>query len=354
VLLLSQSEGMAAVLGRLLDRDDRFTWLGSLREVAEWDEPAGVDTVVVDVPRQRRRAVLEDLRQRYRGPLVVIVERGGDASGMPPDEARRLLVRPFVADDLRAAIGLLPLEERRRRTGFRPPAPAGALAAPAATTPAAVAGEAEALVAPPVGSGEAADPFGPADGGPAATALEVKAIARPAPSRPGGWPAGTRHVGSGRRRVELLLTELAHGWRTRRWVRVAGFSAVCVLAFAIAFALAAQGRCGPGCDDLGTGVAPPPTYPLDAPAPPTTIRRAPTSTARPGAVPGNGDFKGASGSNTSTTARASTTTRPASGGAGTQPPTTRPTTTDTTGPTTTTTGPTTTAVQLGLTIRLTM
>jgi hypothetical protein len=353
VLLLSESEGMAAVLGRLLERDDRLTWLSSLREMAEWDEPAGVDAVVVDLSRRGRHATLEHLRRRYRGPLVVIVERGADTSDLPPDEARKLLVRPFVADDLRAALGLLPLEQRRR-IGFRPPAAAGALAVAAATAPAALAGKAEALLAPPVGSREAADLFEPADGGPPAAALDIdiKVAARPAPPRPGGWPAGTQHVGSGRRRVELLLTEFAHAWRTRRWVRVAGFSTVCLLAFTIAFALAAQGRCGPGCDDLGTGVAPPPTYPLDVPDAPTTIRRAPTSTAPPNPAPGNGDFKGASGSNTSTTARASTTTQPAQGGGGTtRPPTTRPTTTNTTGPTTTV-GPTTTTIKLGLTIRL--
>jgi hypothetical protein len=84
-------------------------------------------------------------------------------------------------------------------------------------------------------------------------------------------------------------------------------------------------------------VAPPPTYPLDLTDSPTTVRRAPTSTARPGVVPADGEFKGVSAS-TTTAIQATTTTRPAAGGATTRPPTTRQTTT-TAGPTTTTIAP---------------
>jgi hypothetical protein len=138
-----------------------------------------------------------------------------------------------------------------------------------------------------------------------------------------------RHFGRGRRQAELLLAELAHGWRRRRWVRVAGFSAVSALAFAIAFALAALGGCGSSCNDLGSGIAPPPTYPVDLSGTPTTAAHAPSSTSA--TAPGSGDFKGASGRasepTTSIKARVSTTTRPASGGATTRPPTTRQTTT---------------------------
>ena len=39
---------------------------------------------------------------------------------------------------------------------------------------------------------------------------------------------------------------------------MAGFSVFALVAFTVAFALAAQGRCGPGCDALGTAFSPGP------------------------------------------------------------------------------------------------
>jgi hypothetical protein len=344
VLLLSESAGLAAVLGRLLERGDQLTRLGTLREAIRQDKLAGVDAIVIDVPRDGRRMALQHLRERYRGPLVVLLEPGGDSGGLPADQGRTFLTRPFCADDLGAALGLSPLEQRQRRTGSRLLAGSG-VAPAAATVPAAHIGKDADLDASPLRAGKDAAEFGPADG-----AVEQDAVAAgltaapPAPPRPGGWPAGMRHVGRGRRQAELLLAELAHGWRTRRWVRVAGFSAVSALAFGIAFALAAtQSGCGQGCDELGAGVAPPPTYPLDLHGTPTTAAaHTPGSTV--GAASGSGDFKdAASGAATSTTARASTTTQPSVGSGTTRPSTTRQTTTTTRQTTTTTTiDPTTT------------
>jgi hypothetical protein len=323
VLLLSESAGLAAILGRLLEREDQLTRLGSLRELAARETFAGVEAVVVDAPRVGRSAALEHLRQRYAGPLVVLVESDGASGSLLPDEDLTILHRPFSADDLGAALGLPPLEQRRRRAGSHRPAGAG-------------------LPAPPLGSGDtgwlaqAEKPEGPD-----ADVVAGLGATPPTPPRPGGWPAGMRHFGRGRRQVEVLLVKLAHGWKTRGWVRVAGFSAISALAFVIAFALAASGRCGPACDDLGSGVAPPPTYPLDLTETPTSAARAPRSTS--GTVPGSGDFKGASGgaaaSTTSTTARTSTTTDPSTTR---QTTTTRRETTTTRQTTTTTIGPTTT------------
>jgi hypothetical protein len=307
---------------------------------------------VVDVQRRVRGTTLEHLRRHYHGPLVVLVEWGADASDPPADEAMTLLARPFAADQLRAALGLPPI--KRRRAG----APPDTDAAPAMTAPAALAGKATALVAPPVGSGETVGLRDPAEVGmfdPDETGLffldedasggllpepdtgAPGGPARPEPPRRRGWPAGLKHVGPRRQRVEVLLSELSQGWRTRRWVRVAGFSTVSLLAFLVAFVLAASGG-----GLVPTQVAPPPTYPLDLAGTPTTVRRAPASTARPGVAPADGEFKGVSAS--TTTVRATTTTRPAAGGATTRPPTTRQTTT-TTGPTTTEPpGPTTTTI----------
>jgi hypothetical protein len=355
VLLLSESAGLAAVLGRLLGGDEQLTQLDSLRAATESGELANHDAVVVDVPRRGRGTILEHLRRHYHGPLVVLVEWGADASDLPADEAMTPLARPFAADQLRAALGLPPL--KRRLAG----APPDTETASTMTAPGALSGKASALVAPPVGSGETVGLldqaqvgfFEPDDiglllqdeepaGGPLVEPEEAAAGggtgAQPEPPRQRGWPAGLKHVGPRRRRVEVLLSELAHGWRTRRWVRVAGFSTVCVLAFVLAFMMAAMG----GDDLVPTQVAPPPTYPLDLIDTPTTVRRAPTSTARPGVVPADGEFKGVSA--TTTSIQATTTTRPAAGGATTRPPTTRQTTT-TAGPTTTEPpGPTTTTI----------
>ena len=322
VLLLSESAGLAAVLGRLLEREDQVIRLGSLRELAARETFAGVEAVVVDAPRVGRSAALEHLRERYVGPLVVLVEPGGGSGSLLPDEEVAVLHRPFSADDLGAALGLPPLEQRRRRAGSRPPAGEG-------------------LPAPPLGFGEETGWFAQADEpeGPGADVVAGLGAMPPAPPRSGGWPAGMRQFGRGRRQVEVLLVELAHGWRTRRWVRVAGFSAISALAFVIAFALAASGRCGPACDDLGSGVAPPPTYPLDLTETPTSAAGAPRSTSD--TVPASGDFKGASGgaaaSTTSTKARTSTTTRPSTTR---QTTTTRRETTTTSQTPTTTIGPT--------------
>ena len=356
VLLLSESAALAAVLGRLLGGDEQLTQLDSLRAATESGELANHDAVVVDVPRRGRGTILEHLRRHYHGPLVVLVEWGADASDLPADEGMTPLARPFAADQLRAALGVPPL--KRQRAG----PPPDTETASAMTAPAALAGKASALVAPPVGSGETVGLLDQAEvrvldpdetglffldegasGGvlvdPDQGAAGGGTGAQREPPRQRGWPAGLRHVSPRRRRVEVLLSELAHGWRTRRWVRVAAFSAVSVLAFVLAFVLAARG----GGDLVPTQVAPPPTYPLDLSETPTTARRLPASTTRPGVAPADGGFKGVSASTTATSIQASTTTRPAAGGATTRPPTTRqtttsggPTTTDPTEPTTTT------------------
>jgi CheY-like chemotaxis protein len=105
-VLLSESAGLAAVLTRLLDRRDQLVRIGWSREVAEQGECDDADLVVLDVPRADRIAAVDRLRRRYRGPVVVFVERGEDGRRLPPDQARTLLARPFSADELEAALGL--------------------------------------------------------------------------------------------------------------------------------------------------------------------------------------------------------------------------------------------------------
>ena len=370
LLLLSESAGLAAVLTRLLDRRDRLTRTGWSREATDQGGLGEADLVVLDVPRTGRAAAFQQLRRHYQGPVVVLVERGDDGHALPADQARTLLARPFSADDLRAALGLpapptggvrgtpggSPDGTGRRPTAIRPtqpaavPAakaalPAAKVAVPGATdAPATLAGKAPTLVAPPAGTGGVVSMFPPAgDERPSrrvGAVVDGKAAAQQAPPRPGAQPGGAPPETPRRNRLELLLAGLVHGWRARRAVRIAGFAGLAAVAFLVAFALAAQGRCGPGCDTLTGIISPASTLPEvgSSGVSATTVRRLPPSTTTP--TPGSGVRGvpgGVLGSTTSTTRR-TTTTRGSS-------PTTRPTTPTTT-PTTATTLPPTTATTL--------
>jgi hypothetical protein len=383
VLLLSESAGLAAVLTRLLDRRDQLTRIGWSREAAEQVELDNTDMVVLDVPRAGRIAAVHQLRRRYQGPVVVFVERGDNGRRLPLDQARTLLARPFSTDELKAALGLAEpgIGGDRATTGVTRdgasrgpvtrPTRSAALPTPkrprpgVAEAPAALAGKAPTLVAPPAGTGGVVSMFSPAAGedraarrpgaavvGKAAAVdsraplADGKAAGRQAPPRPGARPGATPPDMPRRNRLAALLAGMVHGWRARRAVRIAGFASLAAVAFMVAFALAAQGRCGPGCDALTGIIAPAKTFPAaDSPAAPTTsARKPPPSTTTP---PTGGGFRGvvpggALASTTSTTRRATTTTRRPS--ATTRPPT--PTSAPTTAPPTTappTTAPPTTA-----------
>jgi hypothetical protein len=316
VVLVAESAGLAGVLNHLLDPADRLSRLGSLRELADSRSLDSADVVVLDMPANKRAAALSQVRRRHLGPLIVVVDRGAGAARLDLDDACTPLARPFSAEELAAAMAV----PRRLAAVPRPASP----------------DQAEDLV--------------PAAGDrPAAT--DPEAAARQAPVRPA--PATATGQLSVVDRAQRLLVGLTQAWQARRGVRVAGFSAFALVAFTVAFALAAQGGCGPGCDALGTGFSPAPTI---APAEPrantplTTAPKRPTTSAAP---PGTGSFRGISGgrpaSTTSLRATATTdgpavsrTTRPAT----TRPATTRPTTPPTTAPPTTappTTAPPTTA-----------
>jgi hypothetical protein len=342
VLLLAESAGLAAVLHHLLDPSDRLSRIGSLRELAETRALENADVVVLDVPAEDRAAAVGQIRRRYLGPLVVLAARGDGTGGLRLDDAATLLVRPFSADDLGAALaahggsGAMgrwttapapPTDRLRARTGRPGPGSGGP-----GTTPAPPA---------PAGAGAMAA---------ASKAAERKAAARQAPVRraPATSPGQVGLVERARRRL-IGLTE---GWQAKRRFRVAGFSVFALVAFTVAFALAAQGSCGPGCDALGTGFSPKPTIAAsESSGPSTTGPKRGTSTTAPAGAPGTGALRGISGGGlaaTTTTERATTTTskpvattRPAT----TTPATTQPTTPPTTAPPTTappTTAPPTT------------
>jgi hypothetical protein len=304
VVLLAESAGLAAVLGHLLGPADRLSRLGSLRALGAGRLVEDADVVVLDLPDEDRAAAVGQVRRCYAGPLVVLAGEGEAPGRSGLDDACILVPRPFSVEDLAAALSV-----------------------PGRTSAAAAA----AALAPTAGTG-------PTAAGPRPAAAPTTAPGRPELAA----------------RAQGLLVSLVEGWQARREVRVAGFAALAVLAFTVAFVLAAQGRCGPGCDQLDTGVAPLPTMTsvgLRAAAP-TTRPRHPTSTTtiRAG-TPETGAFLGASERPRATATgerRAATTTgesttsrRPATTQPGTsQPATSRPATTQSTVPPST--GPTTT------------
>jgi DNA-binding response OmpR family regulator len=326
VVLLAESAGLAAVLNHLLDPADRLSRIGSLRELAESRAVDSADVIVLDVPVEDRADAFAEVRRRFLGPVVVLVARGDKGGGLHLDDAATLLTRPFSTEELGAALAV----------PGRPASPSpwfDTLAAPSiGAGPSAAASTGVGTPAPPAGAG----------------AVDVKAAARQAPvRRAAAAPPGQLDLIE---RVQRLLITLTQGWQARRRVRVAGFSAFALVAFTVAFALASQGGCGPGCDAFGTGFSPAPTIaPAESRAPSTTgPKRSTTTTA--GSL-GTSAARGISDgrlATTSTARRATTTTVKSTGGSSgtttsTRPPTTLPPTTQ--APTTvpTTQPPTTTA-----------
>jgi hypothetical protein len=342
VVLLAESASLAAVLNHLLDPADRLSRLGSLHELAESRALDSADVVVLDVPVEDRATAVGLVRRRFLGPLVVIVTRGDKVRGLGLDDASTLLFRPFWVEDLGAALAV---------TGRPAAAPRATTASWGMALPPAEPGVPETAPVPRMAAarspgawfdptGAEAPPATPvASTGTGAPVVDPKAAARQAPVRwaPAAPPGRLGPV----ERAQRLLATVTQGWQARRRVRVAGFSFFALIAFTVAFAFAAQSRCGPGCDAFGTVFSPEPTIAQsESRAPSTTGPKRSTTTAAPGDGAFGGIAGGGPGSTTTTTEpRATTTTRkPAT----TRPPTTRPATTQTTAPPTTTTAPPTT------------
>jgi hypothetical protein len=324
VLLLAESAGLAAVLHHLLDPADRLSRIASLRELSETRALESADVVVLDVRAEDRAAAVAQVRRRYLGPLVVLASRGEAVGGLVPDDSATILGRPFSADELGAVV------DGARSPGLRAAGPTPRVGR---------------LRSPTGGPGGGSGGFGagPVPVTPAGPAVELGAAAREAPVRHVPAADPERLIERARR----LVTAIAGGGQARRRARLAGFSAFTLVAFAVAFTVAAQGRCGPGCDALGIGFSPRPTIAGQSSAPSTSGPKRSTTTTVPAGSPGTGAFRGISGGRvaaTTSTERATTTTRKPV--ATTQPATTRPATTTPTVPPTTappTTSPPTTA-----------
>ena len=104
VVLLSRDPGLASITGRLLSNGDRIAHYRSAAELRDWSAPV-VAAVVLDSQPQARRLGYKQVRDRYDGPLVMLLDKGERRPDLPPDGARHFLHRPFKAADLSKLLG---------------------------------------------------------------------------------------------------------------------------------------------------------------------------------------------------------------------------------------------------------
>jgi hypothetical protein len=104
VVLLSRDPGLASITGRLLSNGDRIAHFRSAAELSDWSTPT-VAAVVLDSKPQARRLSYKQVRDRYDGPLVMLLDKGERRPDLPPDGARQFLHRPFKAAELSKLLG---------------------------------------------------------------------------------------------------------------------------------------------------------------------------------------------------------------------------------------------------------
>jgi hypothetical protein len=192
VTLLYQGVRPGVELLALLGEDRAVNVVKAPLELSRGEPPA--DVVIVDVPADDRRAVCEQVRHHYRGPLIVVLHPADNSHDLPPDHSRALLTRPFSARELVAAV-------------------AASAPAPPASDPTGHLG----LPLPHGGQDRRVNP---------------------------DWDKG-------RSAVAQAVPRLGRSWRERRLVRVLAILVPAALAFVGAFGLADQtDRCPPRCDEL--------------------------------------------------------------------------------------------------------
>jgi hypothetical protein len=176
----------------LLGEDRAVNVIKAPLELSRGGPPA--DVVIVDVPAEDRRVVCEQVRQHYRGPLIVLLHPADNSHDLPPDPSRTLLTRPFSLRELTVAV-------------------AASAPAPPASDP---AGRLGSLL-----------PHGTQD-----------RRANPDWDKRGST-------------VAPAVPRLVRSWRKRRLVRVSAILVPAALAFIGAFGLANQSDdCSPRCDEL--------------------------------------------------------------------------------------------------------
>jgi hypothetical protein len=99
VVLLSRDAGLALTMRALVSNGDRIARYESAAALAEWSTPK-VAAVILDSQPHVRRLSYKHVRERYDGPLIVLLDKGERRPDLPPDGARRYLQRPFEVAEL--------------------------------------------------------------------------------------------------------------------------------------------------------------------------------------------------------------------------------------------------------------
>jgi hypothetical protein len=99
VVLLSGDAGLALTMRALVSNGDRIAHYESAAALAEWSTPK-VAAVILDSQPHVRRLSYKHVRERYDGPLIVLLDKDERRPDLPPDGARRYLQRPFEVAEL--------------------------------------------------------------------------------------------------------------------------------------------------------------------------------------------------------------------------------------------------------------
>jgi hypothetical protein len=132
VTLLYRGVRPGVELLALLGEDRAVNVIKAPLELSRAEPPA--DVVIVDVPAEDRRAVCEQVRHHYRGPLIVVLHPADNSHDLPPDSSRTLLTRPFSLRELVVAVAASapapPAPDPAGRLGLLPPDGAQAVPRP--------------------------------------------------------------------------------------------------------------------------------------------------------------------------------------------------------------------------------
>jgi hypothetical protein len=196
-----------ALFAAALSPRDELTVVESAGELAaNLQERPDADAVMLDLPAPVRRELCDQVRQRYRGRLLVAADQQAETQGWPADHARRFLIRPFPVTELSRALRM-------------PIAPAAAPPPEAAQPPEGVtATEAEAGAEPPPRRLSSDEPlWGTPSPTPGRTPGRAPVASAPARAGAGAAPAATATTAPspgptlrlrGARQVSLLVAAL--------------------------------------------------------------------------------------------------------------------------------------------------
>jgi hypothetical protein len=228
VIMLSHGGRLATFAFQALGNGCSMVCLESPVELADWTRPP-VDVVLLDLPRHHRGIVYRQLRQRYRGPVLALLDDDDDGGGLPADRGPlAILSRPFSGDDLSDALGrlLAPPDQVRLPTPEAVDSDARHAAETAAETAAGSAAVAVGSRPEPPSPSEPPGPPGP-PGQPAARPMA------------GHVPAGARPWRARRASASALA-----GHKPRRRQIVVVMSALLVLSLSLGAQSGCRSRCG--------------------------------------------------------------------------------------------------------------